>query len=229
MHGNGQKSLAASERSLADLGELAGPLTHEMNNLLNTLTLHVAIWQQSGPKELAPDLQLIRERIAGVAKIIRRFQRRRHTRHTEAEPLDVNNSVRQALEEMPASPDQATIVLELEPDLPLLRGNQADFRRLCRFLLSNAVRAVPPGGPAVTLRTSHTPDTVLLQVEDAGPSVPEELLPQVFETGGELREGMCCLELASCQSIVERMGGKIHAKSRPQGGLIVVATIPCNP
>ena len=44
------------ETSLADVGELAGPLTHEVNDLLNNLTLHLAVIQQICSQELTAEL-----------------------------------------------------------------------------------------------------------------------------------------------------------------------------
>ena len=39
---------------LADLGEIAGPLAHEVNNFLNVLALNVAVLEQLLPEELPP-------------------------------------------------------------------------------------------------------------------------------------------------------------------------------
>ena len=50
----------ARESRLADLGELAGPLIHEVNNYLNNLTLHLALLQQQTPGGLTDDLQSLR-------------------------------------------------------------------------------------------------------------------------------------------------------------------------
>jgi K+-sensing histidine kinase KdpD len=62
-----------------------------------------------------------------------------------------------------------------------------------------------------------------LAVEDDGPDVPEQSMGRIFEPGYECREGMCCLELAACRSIMRRLNGRIEARGRLQGGLTIVA------
>jgi signal transduction histidine kinase len=220
---NGKDSLnRLRESSMADLGELAGPLTHEVNNLLNNLSLHLALWQQTGSADLTDSLPALRRQIAHIANVMHRFQRRRHGDQLETTPLDLNTVLRDALTELST---QTPIVLELTPDLPGVRGHEMDIRRLCRFLLANALRALPAQG-AVVVRTAVSEDGVALFVEDAGPDVPPETLLNLFEPGHEQREGMCCLELAACRSIVRRLRGAIKALARPGGGLIVAVTLP---
>src|SRR5438874_2589562 len=77
------------ERALADIGELAGPLTHEVNDLLNNLALHLAVIQQVASQELSRELQEVRRQITHVAGVVARLQRRRR-RQVDTEPLDIN-------------------------------------------------------------------------------------------------------------------------------------------
>jgi signal transduction histidine kinase len=214
------------EAFLADLGELAGPLTHEFNDLLNTLTLQLALLKQTDYAAPASNLQAIRGQINHVAGIILRFQRRRHHGQFELADLDVNAILRDVVGELPTSASQTAVMLELKPALPKVRGHETDLRRLCRFLLGNAVRAVPPSGLAVVARSFFAEEGVRLQVEDAGPNVSDEALPYVFKPGHEQREGMCCLELAACRSIVRRLRGTLQVQARAGGGLIVAVSLP---
>src|SRR5207245_1380579 len=102
-----------------------------------------------------------------------------------------------------------------------IRGHAADLRRLGRFLLANGVRAVGRNGPPVVARTLRSTGGVQLVVEDAGPDVPEALLPRLFEPGNECREGMCCLELAACRTLIRRLRGGVEAGLRSGGGLVI--------
>ena len=219
-------TVLADEVALADVGELAGPLTHEVNNLLNNLTLHLAVMQQLGSASLTPDLEAIRRQIANFAGVVSRFQRRRR-QYDRGEPplIDLNAMVSEAARLQP--PD--SVSLELDDHLPGVRGFPTDLGRLCRFLLANGVRAVPSSSPPVVARTQQTADGVQLLVEDMGPEIAPELLPRIFDPGNECREGMCCLELASCRTLMRRLHGTLLASQRPGGGLIMTATLPPTP
>jgi signal transduction histidine kinase len=238
----------AAENALADLGELAGPLTHEVNNLLNNLTLHLALQKDAAPDELGADLQTIRKQITDVAGVVMRFQRRRNRDRAEPTLVDVNLALREAADDLQAwssgghtalrihvllkgepakLPDDVVgVALEPQDDLPAVLGYPGDVRRLCRFLLANAVRAMSPGGPPARARTAREGNAIRLEVEDEGPEVALVDLAGIFNPGHERREGMCCLELAACRSIVRRLRGNLQAQPRPGGGLMMIAVLP---
>jgi two-component system, LuxR family, sensor kinase FixL len=223
---NGECAVMLRESALADRGELAGPLTHEINNLLNMLTLHLALVQQRSPADLTPDVLAIRQHVTQAADVVLRFQRYGGKSASEPDLVDLNTALREVVEALPNLPPHAPVVLELDPALPRVRAYEADLRRLGRFLVTNALRALPPTGPAVMVRTRAVEGGVVLQVEDSGPEVAPEAVPQLFEPGGEPREGMCRLEMAACRSIVRRLNGKLQAQPRPGGGLIISAALP---
>jgi signal transduction histidine kinase len=215
--------MLADEIALADVGELAGPLTHEVNNLLNNLTLHLAVMQQMGSAALTPDLDAIRRQINRFAGVVSRFQRRRQRDRGEAPVVDLNVIVADAAQMLAPAP----IHLDLDSRLPGVRGHTADLRRMCRFLLGNAIRATAAAAePMVEVRTQATSDSVQLLVEDAGADIAPELLPRIFEPANESREGMCCLELAACRTLIRRLRGSVQASARPGGGLILTVTLP---
>jgi signal transduction histidine kinase len=221
-----ESTLLADEIALADVGELAGPLTHEVNNLLNNLTLHLAVMQQMGSTALTPDLEAIRRQINRFAGVVSRFQRRRQRDRGEAPVVDLNAILAEAAHMLAPAP----IHLDLDAHLPGVRGHAADLRRMCRFLLANAVRATATAAEqTVDARTQGTADSVQLMVEDAGADVAAELLPRIFEPANECREGMCCLELAACRTLIRRLRGTVQASARPGGGLIVTVTLPAQP
>jgi signal transduction histidine kinase len=238
-----------SERPLADVGELAGPLTHEFNDLLNNLSLHLAVIQHQGSQTMTAELQEVRRQINHVAGVVARFQRRRR-RHPEPRSVDVNVALRDAISELREStedihgaelqevPDGARleagvigIVLDLGDNLPAVLGHMPDVRRLFRFLLSNAVRSVPAVGVSVWARTQRESGNAQVQaiIEDLGARIAVEALPRIFEPGHEQREGMCSLELSACRSIVRRLGGTIEPGLSDEGGLKITVTLPSAP
>ncbi len=218
--------IAMRESSLADLGELAGPVLHEINNALYSLALRLAILQESSPGEFTPELLALRQQIMRAAEVTTRYQRYPRQKPIETALLDLNAAILHVIDELRSTATPGPIVVALAAELPRIRGLEADVRRLLRFLLANAVRAAASAGPNVVVRTAASQGGVLIQVEDGGPDVPVESLPHLFDPGPSPREGMCCLEMAACRSIVRRLRGKMQAAARPGGGLIVSVQIP---
>jgi C4-dicarboxylate-specific signal transduction histidine kinase len=92
--------------------------------------------------------------------------------------------------------------------------------------MANAAAAVasPPG--LVTVRTALTEGKVVLRVEDSGPAVDPDLLPQLFEPLVAAREGPNPLELAACKTLTQRrLQGSIHAENRAEGGVALVVAL----
>lgn len=99
-------------------------------------------------------------------------------------------------------------------------------------LLENALRhASPPGPIKVSARAEG--GSIVLSVADAGPGVPPDTLPRLFdrlyrvETSRTRGNGGAGLGLAICKSIVEAHGGTIVARPSAAGGLEIALTLPC--
>lgn len=129
---------------------------------------------------------------------------------------DVCNAVR------PAAEAKGLRLTLPEPDFDLMVT--ADPERLRQVLLNvidNAVKFTPSGG--VTVSFSREPERVVVDVVDTGIGIPPAKLEQIFErfvqVDGSSRRlyGGTGLGLALSRSLVELMGGTIHAESDGEG------------
>jgi two-component system sensor histidine kinase KdpD len=123
----------------------------------------------------------------------------------------------------------ASVKLEMAvPDgLPLVRADPGLLERVLANLFSNALRHSPPSQPPV-LRARRLHDTVLLEVIDHGPGVPDEQKARIFEPFQRLdnHRGGVGLGLAVAKGFAEAMGGTIAAANTPHGGLTIKVTLP---
>jgi signal transduction histidine kinase len=223
----GCRAELAGEQSTADLGSLAQPLAHEFNNFLNNLVLHLAVLEHQLGESFRPKLVQVRQLGGEAAQLVKRYQQYRQRHAPPARPVDLNALLRDAVQTVmqpdarrPVAPIPQ-VTLELASDLPGLLGSAGDIRRCCAFLIANAVRATESG--RVRVRTELADQRLLLHVEDEGPSAAADELHQLFELGKTARSGTESLELAACQSIVRRLGGRLRAVNRPERGVAITA------
>jgi two-component system sensor histidine kinase KdpD len=121
----------------------------------------------------------------------------------------------------------ARVQMAVPDDLPLVRADPGLLERVLANLFSNALRHSPASRPPV-LRARQQQDTVLLEVVDHGPGVPDEMKARIFEPFLRLDDhhGGVGLGLAVAKGFAEAMGGTIAAASTPGGGLTVRVRLP---
>lgn len=142
--------------------------------------------------------------------------------NAEQRPLDIVPLLREAAEPLVLQGLREGRTLELDaPAAPVVaRAHPLWLGEAVINLLDNARRY---GGEHVLLRVRPLPaGGAEVVVEDDGPGVPPEHLPKLFEPfwrgeRADLRnDGGTGLGLTIAREIVERLGGRIEAASRPQ-------------
>lgn len=109
-----------------------------------------------------------------------------------------------------------------------LRMRPGLMRRAVRNLIENAVKY----GTTAAVRIVAATDTVLIEVADEGPGIPEDQIAHVFdpftrlETSRNRDTGGIGLGLALAQAIVQDAGGAITLANRPTGGLLATIRLP---
>lgn len=105
----------------------------------------------------------------------------------------------------------------------LARIDASRIEQVVLILVDNAGKYSPPGTP-ITLRSTVSGDTLVIEVADRGPGIPEDQLPFIFERfyrvdkSRSRKQGGSGLGLSIARSIVMAHGGRIEAESRPGQG-----------
>jgi two-component system OmpR family sensor kinase len=156
------------------------------------------------------------------------------TRPLERGPVHLAELLQEALglaqEQPQARTRHLTLTLPQAPwPLPLVSGDWDLLFLAVYNLLDNALKFTQ-SGDTVEVRAFEDGATVVLEVADTGPGIPEAELPHVWE---ELYRGQGArgirgsgLGLALVQAIVERHGGQTNLRSRAGQGTVVTLRLP---
>ena len=122
-----------------------------------------------------------------------------------------------------------TVQLAVPDGLPLVRTDPGLLERVLANLFANALAYSPPGRPPA-LHAVQCGETVLLEVTDHGPGVPDELKPRMFEPFERLSARNTGtgvgLGLAVVKGFTDTMGGSVAAADTEGGGLTIRVTLP---
>ncbi|MGB3928588.1 MAG: sensor histidine kinase KdpD [Sphingobium sp.] len=134
------------------------------------------------------------------------------------EPVDLTDAIASAVHDTRKSLSGHEIVLDVAPNLPLVRVDAQLFHHCLINLLDNAGRYADAGTP-ITLAAERSIGELALSILDIGPGLPLGRESHVFETftrieGSDRSKGGTGLGLAIVKGFAEAMGLSVEAANR---------------
>jgi signal transduction histidine kinase len=221
------RELARKSR-LADLGQMASHVAHEVRNNLVPVTLYLSLLRRRVSAD-AESLRVLEKIEAGFLGLDATVNDLLHFT-SDRDPQRENFLLRPLVEEVFGSlaPQLAAQSIQSGLQVPARLSIAADRHMLRRALLNlvlNAIDAMPRGG-RLESRGSACPGWALIEVLDTGEGLSEEALGRAFEPFFTTKPGGTGLGLAIVGRIAEVHGGEVLAANRPDGGAAFTLRIP---
>ncbi|MDQ3454338.1 MAG: HAMP domain-containing histidine kinase [Actinomycetota bacterium] len=148
-------------------------------------------------------------------------------RPLEREPVELSRLAIDAVSDARAAAPEHRWSLRLPPEELVVTGDVGRLHQVLANLLANARTHTPPGSHVTTTVTAEQ-DAALLLVEDDGPGIDPDLLPNVFErfTRGDASRsrtaGSTGLGLAIVAAVAAAHGGRVEVRSTAAGTTFAV-------
>ena len=154
----------------------------------------------------------------------------------ELAPCELGTILEGVLHELSSriSDRRAEVAVALAPDARTLVSDPAKLHDVLRNLVDNAVSYAPEGGH-VRVEAFRDGGTMVLRVVDDGPGIPASDLTRVFERFYRVDKsrarapGGTGIGLAIVKHLVELLGGRVTAATRPEGGAVFTVVLPQPP
>lgn len=218
-----QQAVHQTEK-LAAVGQLAAGVMHEINNPLATIGACVAAISsrlgEGAPPVVQEYLDIIESEVERCTHIIDGLLdfSRAGAEKPGGEPVEINALLERTLFLLKHHQRfrRLEVTREFTDPLPPVVGNGERLIQGAMAILLNAADAAGGRG-RIVVRTRAERGSVVVEFEDDGPGIPQEVLPKIFEpfftTKGPGRG--TGLGLAICYGIVADHGGHLDVRSEP--------------
>jgi two-component system NtrC family sensor kinase len=212
---------------LASLGQTISGIAHELNNPLATiLTWAERLSRRQVDDQTRRGLDVILSEAERSARIVRNLLMFARKRHTTRAMVDINQVVEETLT-LRAYEQRVTninVLRALAAGLPQVFADPHQLQQVLLNLVINAEQAMlsAHGHGTIVVRTWHdgANDSVVLEVNDDGPGIPEETRTKIFDpffTTKEVGKGTG-LGLTVAYAIIQEHGGRIWIGAPGAGG-----------
>ena len=195
---------------LAAEREFAADASHQLRTPLTALSMRLeemmaAADQPAVVREEGAAALVQTERLAEVVSQL--LGRTRSPARGSRKRVSIDDVVAQQVVEWDPAFRRKNRKLEVAGDKNLRAyGKPGTLSQVIATLLDNALLH---GAGTVTIRTSRTPNSVVIEVRDEGKGVPADLVPRIFERSVSGKPGGTGLGLALARSIAAADGGNV--------------------
>jgi signal transduction histidine kinase len=218
----------ARKNRLADLGQMASHVAHEVRNNLVPVSLYLSLLRRRLSDD-AGSLDVLAKIEAGFTALdatVNDLLNFTAHRQPQRQTFLVGDLVAEVCESLEPQLEAQRIDVDIDvPPNTLLTADREMIRRALLNLVLNALDAMPDGGSLV-ITSYDQPRGFELEVADSGPGLPEEAKRRVFEPFYSTKQNGTGLGLAFVQHVAEAHGGSVTATNCPEGGAAFTITIP---
>ncbi len=232
-----QQQMIQAEK-LTSLGKLAAVVAHEINNPLSGILTYAKLLRkwvdrkesiEFRGQEMHDALALIESESRRCGEIVRSLLTFARAAPMNMTDFDINTIVRQCIKLVDHKLDLGNIAadLQLDENLPQMRGDAGQIEQLLLALIMNAIEAMPHEGNLRIRTECAGGDRIIVTVADDGVGIPADILARLFDPFVTTKEDKGVgLGLAISRSIVERHAGRIEVKSEVGKGTTFTITLP---
>jgi len=208
---------------MATMGQMASGLLYEINQPLSGVYGHIQLMQHDGKlnEPLQERLQIVLGVIERMTRMMDQFRLISHTSKAEFVPVSLKDAVHSIrnLFEHQIRTNNIRCSIEIQEGVPAILGDTNDIQQIVSNLMINAICALEckeDGSRDILIKMQHRDDTVILDFEDTGCGMPEDVQARIFDpffTTWTSREGSG-LGMVIVEAILHKHQATINFESK---------------
>jgi two-component system, LuxR family, sensor kinase FixL len=224
---------------VSTMDEMGAALAHELNQPLTALVLYLQAVERAcrrldSPNTIPENILAVLHKAVREAEragnIIQRMRQFVEKRDPQRRPADINALIVDALEltKIGTRPGSTSIRCDFEADLPQVFVDPVQIQQILVNLARNALEVVRDRPtPEVIITTHRTAKGIAIRVEDNGPGIRPEAIPDLFKAFASTKNEGLGLGLAISKTIAQSHGGTLEVDPGGNGrGARFTLTLP---
>lgn len=219
-------------QKMETFGTLAAGIAHEVGNPLTSISSLVQVVQrQSNDDFVQEKLELVKNQINRIAKIIRELVDFSRPSTHEVKDVSINLVLREAINIVQYGKKARSIKfnIALEENLPFVQAVHDQLLQVFLNILMNAVDAsMGIADSSIAILTKQSDERVEISITDNGTGIAEKNISKIFDpffTTKEVGKGTG-LGLWVSLGIIRNFGGDIHVESEEGKSTTFVVRLP---
>ena len=218
----------ARKNRLADLGQMASHVAHEVRNSLVPMKLYLSLLARRISSD-SGSLDILGKVTAGLVALeatvsdLLNFSAERDPQRRQ---LDVGELLGGIFESLAPQLEAQDIITHIDADPQTrIHADPEMLRRAILNLVLNALDVMPDGGELV-ITACHSRGGLEIEVADSGPGIDPSAMERLFDPFFTTKSAGTGLGLAIVERIAQSHGGDISAANCPEGGAAFTLRIP---
>jgi PAS domain S-box-containing protein len=221
-------------RRLADIGQLAAKMAHEVRNALSPIRGAAQIIRSELEAQRAPTEwpDIIIAEVDGLSRLTSTM-----LDFARPVPLDVRvlspvDFITGCITSLASFLDEHSVRVdwEIAPELPEVIADPVQLGQAVRNVVMNAAQSMPNGGElAIELANDQTNQGITIRFRDSGGGIAPEQRDSIFQPFVTTKPKGTGLGLSIVQKIVSLHGGRVDVESSPGKGACFILSLPLKP
>lgn len=234
------QTIVSEQKKLALIGQVAGKMAHDFNNVLGIIMGHAEIsLLDCNDFQLKESLELIFEQTLRGKNLTKNLIAFAKSHEPKQEFLIINERIDLALILMKKDLESIELQVEKDPNIPELLADPGMLEHALINLLQNSIHALSKVKlPKIMVRTYCNSNNIYFEIEDNGCGIPDENLQNIFEPSftlkgnkdmtGSYQNGIkgTGYGMANVKKYIEQHKGTISVKSEFNAGTKITVQLP---
>jgi signal transduction histidine kinase/DNA-binding NarL/FixJ family response regulator len=214
---------------LAEIGELASMIVHEIRNPLTTLLLGLNAFKQLElPERYRTYRSLALEEGERLQRLLNQILLYAKPHNLDLSAVELNGFLTEmlsSLESMPAASNKK-LTFNAAPHPLRVLADSDKLKQVIINLVTNAFEAIEPGETIALSIQPEQANQVCIQVYNGGNPIPPDVLPKLTKPFVTTKSNGTGLGLAIVKRIVEAHSGELSIESSAAAGTTIAVKLP---